>query len=229
MKLAQQTGSIPKTEVEKSQGKDDLSEDSCDKVPVRDTSVNRLHRAMINQKVKDGQIISKQALPGITDTKQHQADIDKAQRIKEAEAALVIQRFLRGHWGRVSFARMIYVRRHEIDVEYAQFQRDYKDTNYNIKAYLRDKQRVRKETGLDSIAEDVIAEVIGESSGSAHQISTTSTRIQNFFSEQTKSDYDPLSLIAIYAKRNGKIPENVKVAPKKGSNDKKGGKKSIPI
>jgi hypothetical protein len=29
--------------------------------------------------------------------------------------------------------------------------------------YLKDKQRVRKETGLDSIAEEIIAEVIGES------------------------------------------------------------------
>jgi hypothetical protein len=48
MKLALQTGSIPKPIAEKSQDKDDLSEDSCDKVPVRDTSVNRLHRAMIN-------------------------------------------------------------------------------------------------------------------------------------------------------------------------------------
>jgi hypothetical protein len=38
-----------------------------------------------------------------------------------------------------------------------------------------------------------------------------------------------LSLIAIYAKRNGKIPENVKVAPTKGSKDKKGGKKARPI
>ena len=78
MKLALQTGSIPKPIAEKSQDKDDLSEDSCDKVPVRDTSVNRLHRAMINQKVKDGEIISTKLLPGITDTKRHQADIDKA-------------------------------------------------------------------------------------------------------------------------------------------------------
>lgn len=38
-----------------------------------------------------------------------------------------------------------------------------------------------------------------------------------------------MSLIAIYAKRNGKIPENVKVAPTKGSKDKKVGKKTRPI
>jgi hypothetical protein len=62
---------------------------------------------------------------------------------------------------------------------------------------------------LDSITED-IAEVIGESSGSAPQISTTSTKLQNLFHPKKTTEYDPLSLIAIYAKRNGKVPENDK-------------------
>ena len=65
----------------------------------------------------------------------------------------------------------MYKRADDIDAEYGSFDRQYKQSkSYNIKNYLHDKHRIRKASGLDSIAED-IAEVIGESSGSAAQVS----------------------------------------------------------
>lgn len=54
-----------------------------------------------------------------------------------------------------------------------------------------------------------IAEVIGESSGSAQQISmSNSLKVNNFFGVKPGkvTEFDPLSLIAIYAKKNGKLP-----------------------
>lgn len=50
--------------------KDDLSDDSCDKVPVRDTS-SRGPRTIVNQKVKETEPVMAKVLPGITETKKH--------------------------------------------------------------------------------------------------------------------------------------------------------------
>lgn len=51
--------------------KDELSDDSCDKVPVRDTS-SRGPRTIVNQKVKESEPVMAKVLPGITETKKHQ-------------------------------------------------------------------------------------------------------------------------------------------------------------
>ena len=66
----------------------------------------------------------------------------------------------------------------------------------------------------DSISADEIAEVIGESGSiNSHRIKQSSGQIQlqNFFkadkSKTSASGKDPLSLISIFAKRNGVVPE----------------------
>lgn len=60
-------------------------------------------------------------IPGVTETKKLQDQLNKQQKEKESKAALVIQKFLRGHWGRRDFNRQLYKRRHEIDYEYSAF------------------------------------------------------------------------------------------------------------
>ena len=53
-----------------------------------------------------------------------------------------------------------------LEFEYEQLNRELKnDTQYNLKTYLAEKKKIRKQTGVhDSLREDDIAEVIGESS-----------------------------------------------------------------
>lgn len=77
---------------------------------------------------------------------------------------------------------------------------------YNITRYLQDKQKLRKQAGLDSIAEEI------NSSGSAPIISSGSVKLQNFMSTNVSSDYDPLSLINIFVQRNKQAPvvKNIK-------------------
>jgi len=56
---------------------------------------------------------------------------------------------------------------------------------------------------------DEIAEAIGESSSTTTaQAVQSSVKIQNFFKfGKQATEYDPLSLISIYAKRHSKAPE----------------------
>ena len=44
-------------------------------------------------------------LPGVTDTKAKQDKLDKDRKAQETQAVIVIQKFLRGHWGRREAAR----------------------------------------------------------------------------------------------------------------------------
>ena len=82
----------------------------------------------------------------------------------------MIQKFIRGHWGRREAARLLYRHKNAIDEEYARFQREYKsDQGYNLKQYVKDKQKMREKNGFQAFEE--IAEVIGESS------STTTAQI----------------------------------------------------
>ena len=48
--------------------------------------------------------------------------MDAQQRKKESAAALVIQKWLRGHWGRKAFSRQLFLRREEIEMEYGYFE-----------------------------------------------------------------------------------------------------------
>lgn len=120
-------------------------------------------------------------LPGVTDTRKKQEALDQAQKEKEANATLVIQKFLRGHWGRREATRQLYRRKNDIEEEYSRFEREYKSNqDYNLKQYVRDKQKIRLKNGLDSM--DEIAEAIGESSSTTTaQIVQSSIKIQNFF------------------------------------------------
>ena len=65
-------------------------------------------------------------LPGVTDTRKKQEALDQAQKEKEANATLVIQKFLRGHWGRREATRQLYRRKKDIEEEYSRFEREYK-------------------------------------------------------------------------------------------------------
>lgn len=65
-------------------------------------------------------------LPGVTETKKVQEKLDTQQKDKESKAALVIQKFLRGHWGRRKYSEHMYRRRHEIELEYGRFDKEYK-------------------------------------------------------------------------------------------------------
>ena len=140
--------------------------------------------------------------------------------MQRRDAALVIQKHFRGHRGRKYFKRKQVMERERVEIEYEKLNRELKaDNQYNLKSYLADKKRIREKTGLvDSVSADEIAEVIGESgsigSGRIRQSGHVSTQLQNFFkpdaSKSAASGKDPLSLIAIFAKRNGVIPEQTK-------------------
>lgn len=85
-------------------------------------------RPIMNLKAKDDPVISKETkLPGVTDAKKKQADLDAKQKQKESAAALVIQKWLRGHWGRLAFSRQLFLRRDEIELEYGYFAEHYKN------------------------------------------------------------------------------------------------------
>jgi hypothetical protein len=87
-------------------------------------------------------------------------------------------------------------------VEYGRFDYQYKQAQkYNINRYLMDKQKLRKQAGLDSISEEIVT-----SSGSAPIVSSGSTKFQTFMSSNHSSEYDPLSLINIFVQRNKQLP-----------------------
>ena len=76
-----------------------------------------------------------------------------------------------------------------------------------MKRYLQEKQKIREKTGLKSSEKlESVAEMIGESS-STNKLpkgSQASTLISALFKNKSV-DKDPLSLIAVYAKKNGQI------------------------
>lgn len=75
--------------------------------------------------------------------------------------------------------------------------------------YLMDKQKLRKQAGLDSISEEIISR-----SESAPVVSSGSTKLQTFMSTNHSSDYDPLSLINIFVQRNKQLPAATKPQPR---------------
>ena len=86
-----------------------------------------------------------------------------------------------------------------------------------MKSYLAQMKRIREKHGMvDSVSgADEIAEVIGESGsfGSLKNRNTggVSTQMQNFFrtdpNKNSATEKDPHSIISIFAKRNGVLPE----------------------
>lgn len=113
MQLAQRSGIVLQSQAKSvpadsklpaSKPNDDLSEDSCDKIPVRQSDKTQTNRPILNVKASETKQTS-DTLPGVTDARKKQEALDKAQKEKEAKAVLVIQKFLRGHWGRREAAR----------------------------------------------------------------------------------------------------------------------------
>lgn len=111
--------------------------------------------------------------------------------------------------------------RHRIEEEYERLNRELKsNTEYNMKRYLEEKKRIRAITGMSESIPDEVAEVIGESSSiKTEKIGNSGTALQfnNFFRESKRGqavEKDPLSLISIFAKRNGQVPQAGKEAPK---------------
>ena len=132
----------------------------------------------------------------------------------------VIQRRWRGHKGRKLFKRRQDQERQRVEYEYEKLNNELKsDTQYNLKNYLADKKKIRAKMGMaDSISADEIAEVIGESGSVAshakfQKSGAVSMQLQNFFKTDNKNaaqQKDPLSLISIFAKRNGVVPNQEK-------------------
>lgn len=87
----------------------DLDEVSADVVPTKEVAERKPYRKVVNQTVvvadEDEQINVGSQLPGVTNTRTKQSQIDAAAKAKEAKATLVIQKFLRGHWGRQKATR----------------------------------------------------------------------------------------------------------------------------
>ena len=77
-----------------------------------------------------------------------------------------------------------------------------------MQRYLKDKKKVRAQNGFESIEE--ITEEIGESIGSSNKFVSTalSAQFSNMFAKTaaSSSEFDPLSLISIYAKRHAAPP-----------------------
>jgi len=182
--------------------------------------MQRSHRVMINDKVSKE--ISEEPgpahlVPGVSNTQAHFKKLDTQRRERETEAALVIQAHYRGHKGRKQFKKRQGLERQRVELEYEQLNRELKtDSQYNLKSYLAEKKRLRDKMGMvDSESVEQIVEAIGESgSVASHRLRKGATQHQNFFrvdsSKSSALGKDPLSLIAIFAKRNGTVPELAK-------------------
>ena len=152
-------------------------------------------------------------MPGIMNMQALVEQEEAIKKRKEHQAALVIQKSLRGHWGRKDAKRALMADRHRIEEEYERLNNELKsNTEYNMKRYLEEKKRIRAMTGMSESIPDEVAEVIGESSSIKTEKIGTSSNVQqfnNFFKESKKGnavERDPLSLISIFAKRNGQVP-----------------------
>ena len=144
------------------------SEDSSDKIPVKQSPPQKQHRFMINQAAKDEDIedrLPTHLVPGIVNTQAHFEKLEQQKNLKRKDAALVIQKFYRGHRGRKYYKRQQTKEKERVEIEYERLNRELKsDHQYNLKTYLAEKKRLREKTGMaESVGEDEIAEVIGES------------------------------------------------------------------
>jgi hypothetical protein len=79
----------------------------------------------------------------------------------------VIQKFIRGHWGRQDFEKVKRRRLKEIGDHHDRYQNEFeKNKEYDIERYLKEKKKIRQQTGFDNY--DDITEEIGESIGSSN-------------------------------------------------------------
>ncbi len=172
---------------------------------------------MVNQPAPVEDRVAASELPGVTNARSTQAKLDKARREKESKAVVVIQKFLRGHWGRQDAEKQKARRFKEVGLQYDRYQKEFKkNQEYDLQRYLKDKKRVRSQNGFESIEE--ITEEIGESIGSSKKFVSTalSAQFSNMFAKTaaSSSEFDPLSLISIYAKRHAAPPPTQKPAVK---------------
>lgn len=79
LQLVERTGGAnvaSKPEESKTEQQAQLSDDSCDKVPVRESSKG--HRTTMNHKVVEVAPVEVKALPGVTQTRKTQESLDVA-------------------------------------------------------------------------------------------------------------------------------------------------------
>lgn len=142
------------------------SEDSSDKIPVKQPAKGPPYRTKINEAVdENADQFELYDIPGIVNLRAEVARQAAKKSAEEARAAQVIQKHYRGHKGRQQYRREKNKYRLHIDEEYEALNRELKASNdYNLKTYLAEKKKIRQATGFaDSISEDMIPEVIGDS------------------------------------------------------------------
>lgn len=140
-----------------------VSDDSCDQVPVRESSkLAPARREILNKPAYHKEAPT---LPGALNIKKMAEEQARKEQERKNKAALIIQRWLRGHWGRHAAKRQRQKLSRDIEEEYGRFDREVKRTReYDLKRYLAEKKKIREKTGLPSDDMDSIAEMIGESS-----------------------------------------------------------------
>jgi DNA primase catalytic subunit len=90
-------------------------------------------------------------MPGITNIKAQAEEEIRKQKLLEAQAALTIQKWVRGHWGRKLAVKQRAKMARYIEEEYGRFNREIKQgRDYDLKRYLQEKKRIREQTGLKS-------------------------------------------------------------------------------
>ena len=105
------------------------SDDSTDKVPVRESSNTTGYRQKINKPIKDeDEIHDKLAekMPGVMNMRSLMEQQEELKRQKESKAALVIQKRLRGHWGRKAAKKKLMKHKNMIEYEYNALNRELK-------------------------------------------------------------------------------------------------------
>ena len=112
---------------------------------------------------------------------------------------MTIQRWLRGHEGRKAAAKQRQKISRQIEEDYGRFDREFKRSReYDLKRYLRDKKKLREKMGLGESMES-IAEMVSDSQSNKAKPQTI---FDAMFKQRTQVDKDPLSLIAVYAKKH---------------------------
>ena len=166
----------------------------------------------------------------MVNTQAHYTKLEQLRKEKESKAVIVVQKFYRGWKGRKYYKRELAKEKQRVEFEYENLNRELKnDQQYDLKTYLAEKKRLREKMCMPQVKDtaDEIAEVIGES-GSLNNRATKSgaisMQLQNFFKSDKKkeshSGKDPLSLIQIFAERNGAVPTYDKKRPS-GLGDKR--------
>ena len=175
------------------------------------------YRQKINKPIRDEEEIHDKLgakIPGVVNTRSLVEEQEALKRQRDTKAALNIQKNIRGHWGRQDAKRQFSRNKARVEQEYLALDRELKsNTEYNMKQYLSEKKRIRAQAGLADSIPDEIAEVIGDSSSFKNEKfghGAMNLQLQNFFKDNQKgkaSDRDPLSLISIFAKRQGVTPQ----------------------